>query len=531
MSSGGRRPPRSRSRRGAPRPAAARAVPKGPPAPGTATRPATRIPAGGLALGLALAAFLVFNANGREAYPTGDSRPTALLPFSILWERDLDLDEYHPPDAEVSGPIRREGGHIRSNYSPLPALLSLPVYLLAWPHRAEIEGDMLRWTPFFSKLAGSLFAALAVACFFLAAAQVASQRAAAVTALVLAFGSPFWVSASQTLGQHALTVALGSLALLALVRLERTGSARWSLLAGLFCAMAVGIRLSNLVVFGTFLGYLLLYHRRHAPIFAAPALVIGTPFALHLLAIQGGTGGGLEAFAFVSRVKSALTSPLGAGLPGLLVSPGEGLFVWSPVLLMLLLPLAGLLAAKGQEVARAGAARARGRRAARRSVVGGASPPASGQPDLPAHPAAAGRWPRRRFLVLCLVTFVLLLVLYSKYAAWWGGRTYGPRYMTDTLPFLLLPAAAGLERWLDRRAFWVALVTLLLWSSYVQALGAFRYPCRGSGAPDRVRRDEYRVWDWGESDISLCSESLRRPPQDFETARRLMRMTWREIAG
>ena len=59
-----------------------------------------------------MVAFLVYNAHGREAYPTGDSRPTALLPFTLLYEGDLDLNEYHPPSAGIGVPIRMVDGRM-----------------------------------------------------------------------------------------------------------------------------------------------------------------------------------------------------------------------------------------------------------------------------------------------------------------------------------------------------------------------------------------------------------------------------------
>jgi hypothetical protein len=356
-----------------------------------------------------------------------------------------------------------------------------------------VNGDIFRWEPFFSKLAGSVWASLAAAVFFLAAAEVASQRSAALAALVLAFGSPFWISAGQTLGQHGLTVLLASTALLSVARLERTEDRRWALVAGIACALAAGIRLPNLVLFVAFLGYLLIHRPRSALAFAAPALALGAPFALLLLGILGGHSGGLQALAFLGRIGDQFASPFRGSLPALLVSPGEGLFVWAPVLLLLLLPVAEALASRGRSE----------------------TAPLEGPP-------------RHRLLVLCAVLFGLLLLLYASYVVWWGGRTYGPRYLTDALPFLLLPAAAGLEPWLERRAFWAAFVVLLLWSAYVQALGAFRYPCPGPDA-SLWRPDEERVWIWGETDISFCARSLRRPPQDFETFGRLLRLDWERL--
>jgi hypothetical protein len=472
-----------------------------------------------VALALAVAAFLVYNVNGREAYPTGDSRPTGLLPFSILYEHDLDLDEYNPPEAPVSGPIRRENGHIVSNYSPLPAILSLPIYLPVLPFRVSIDGYMIRWEPFFAKLAGSIWAALAVAGFFLAASQVASERAAALTALVLAFASPLWMSGSQTLGQHGLTVLFGSLLLHALARLEATGRTRWALAAGLACALAVGTRLSNVVVFGIALVYLLRFHPRRALAFAAPALVFGTPFVIQLLAMVGGTSGGLESFSFLRRIAVQFEGSIAEGLPGLLVSPGEGLFVWSPILILLLFPfIESIVSGAGTPKAAAAGGSARGEK--RRRGDRGAGRPA---PETGALAADALR--RRRLFRLSLVLFVALLLVYSKYTYWSGGRTYGPRYLTDALPFFLFPAAAALESWLRSRAFWVAFLALTLVSAYVQVLGAFRYPCAGD-VPGRIQEDQARVWAWSETDIGFCARSPRRAPRDFESALQLGRMIW-----
>jgi hypothetical protein len=325
-----------------------------------------------------------------------------------------------------------------------------------------------------------------VATFFLAAAEVAPQRGAVLAALALAFASPFWVSASQTLGQHGFTVLFGSLVLFSLARLERTAARRWAVAAGAACALAVGTRLTNSVIFAMTLGYFAALQRRHLLAFAAPALVVAVPLALSLLAVVGGAPGGLRAFTFVSRVAAQFGGSASEGLPGLLLSPGKGLFVWSPVLALLLLPLGTVLA----------------------------KPPAEAS--------------RRRLVTFSLLTALALLLVYSRYVAWWGGRTYGPRYATDLLPFLLLPVAVGLERWLDRRAFWIPFTALFLLSSYVQLLGAFRYPCRGD-VPGGVRVDEYRVWDWRGTDVSLCAHSLRRPPQDFERAWRLIRITWQSL--
>jgi hypothetical protein len=430
----------------------------------------------------------------------------------------LDLNEYHPADAGIGGPIRLENGRILSNYSPIPALLSLPVYLLAWPHRGEVNGDILRWAPFFSKLAGSVLAALALAAFLVAATEVASTRAAALTSLAYAFASPFWVSASQTLGQHGVTALCWSAALLALLRLERGGGPVWAATAGLAAAVAAGTRLPNALVLAALFVWLLARRRfRDAALFAAPVAVVGVPMAAFLLAMAGGAGGGLQAFAFLGRVRDAFGHPVPAGLAGLLVSPGEGLLLWSPVVTLLLVPaVTALRGGVVTDVPAVPRGQGRGRPPRRPGAAGGGAPPAH-------------RWalPVLRMSAVC---GLLLLVVYAGYVAWWGGRTYGPRYATDALPFLLLPAAAGLERWLRSRVFWTLFTVAVLVGAAIQALGAFRYPCRGP-AGGGVRPDQARIWDWGGTDVELCAGSPRRPAQDAATAARLVRITWGRLTG
>ena len=69
-------------------------------------------------------------------------------------------------------------------------------------------------------------------------------------------------------------------------------------------------------------------------------------------------------------------------------------------------------------------------------------------------------------------------LFYGSYTVWWGGHTYGPRYMLDVLP-LLVPVAAAFVSSLRLTPVKRAIAgAALVWSVIVAATGAFEYPER-----------------------------------------------------
>jgi hypothetical protein len=49
-----------------------------------------------------------------------------------------------------------------------------------------------------------------------------------------------------------------------------------------------------------------------------------------------------------------------------------------------------------------------------------------------------------RLLVLSLLVFAALLLSVTAHMDWWGGACYGPRYLTDALPWLVLLATLAI---------------------------------------------------------------------------------------
>ena len=115
-----------------------------------------------------------------------------------------------------------------------------------------------------------------------------------------------------------------------------------------------------------------------------------------------------------------------------------------------------------------------------------------------------------------------ILLTYSKFIVWWGGHGYGPRYLTDAMPFIGplfafgLPPLAG--RTFRARAATVAIMVALTYSMSIQAIGAFCWP--SSWTLNDNPHYRYRLWDWRESDIELC---VRDGPRIDPAARALFR--------
>ena len=118
------------------------------------------------------------------------------------------------------------------------------------------------------------------------------------------------------------------------------------------------------------------------------------------------------------------------GLVGLLISPSRGLFVFSPVLLFALPGMSRCL-----------------------------------------------RAPTEPSLRLMTLAGLSTYFLYGFIATWWGGWVYGPRYMTDLIPFFALWLAICPQPRRGRVVWGLLFGVAFAWSVWVQHLGASRYPC------------------------------------------------------
>ena len=221
------------------------------------------------------------------------------------------------------------------------------------------------------------------------------RRWAAGTAFVFAFGTAAWSTASRAMWQHGPSMLCLSLA--AYLALRSKKEPRFAAWMGLPLGAAYFMRPTDSIPIAVLSVWILACRRRQ------------------LIGYLAGLGAMLGAFVFVSEnsyhtlLQPYYTSTLsgfpvpGTSLAGELVSPARGLLVFSPVV---------VLAVVGVVIAR------------RRRAFDG--------------------------LLLALVAIVVAHWLtVSSANDWWGGYSYGPRYMSDMLPFLVvlaLPAVIWLAQ-------------------------------------------------------------------------------------
>jgi hypothetical protein len=380
-----------------------------------------------LAAALGLAAFLLFNLNFRTI-AQGDSLPARFLPFAVLEQHSLYLDSVLDATrhryVETYWIVAARNGHNASMYPVVTPLLVTPTYVPAWlylrhvgwrPAALDLLGELME------KVAATVVASAAVALLFLALRRRLARPPALLLAALFAAGTNTWVIGSQGLWQHGSAELFCSVALLAM-----TGAPSWGnvLLAGAATGLLPANRVPDVLLALGFSLFAPFWARRRLPVFV---LVAALPVLLTLVYTQrmfGNFTGGYGAQGVVEA--SRFAGPLLAGIGGLLISPGKGLFVFSPFLLFLPLYF-------------------------RRSV---ADPP-------------------YRLLTLCLTLGVVLQILLYATTDWRAGYSWGPRFLTDLVPLLvwmLAPIFAALAPW-PRRAFFAA----ALFSVAVQGVGAFFY--------------------------------------------------------
>ena len=410
-----------------------------------------------LSLLLFLTILIAYLANGRTI-GAGDTLPAAYLPWSLLQQKNFDLDEFptlYDASARQIYPLldgipyflQYRNGHYLSAYTPGPGVLALPVYTL--PVVLGIKPDAM-WADRLEKLSAAIITALSVLFLYWALRGVTSQGWALVIALVYALGTSSLSMSSQGLWQHGPSQLFLSLGLWFLVKGLRDG--RYLGYAGLPMAAAVVMRSTDLLIVLPVAAWIVYVHRSRAQSLILWALPPAGLLAAYYAVGFGTPDHGLghttaPAWALFTQI------PFSEGLPGVLVSPSRGLFVYSPVLLFSLVGMI-MVWRRGPALWRA----------------------------------------------LSLGSPLVILVI-SQWLTWWGGHSWGPRLLADIDPilcFLLYPVTPLLDR---RRLAKAVFVILSLWSIGAHGLGAWLYDRRWDGS---VTEQSYaRLWPWNESPLAF----------------------------
>jgi hypothetical protein len=427
--------------------------------------------------------FVVFLSS--PVYIFGDSHFTLLLSHNILRHGHVRLDEYlerpvdprllrHRPTTRLYQ-VATVNGHGYYAFPLGSSVLSIPFVpvmnaLGFSPVRVDggydVDGELAM-----QRLLASVLMAVLASVFFLMARRVVSSSWSMVIALGGAFGTQVWSTASRVLWSHTWGLLLLGLVLLLLLAEDRGHIRVNPLLLASLLAWMYFVRPVHSIAVVTVSVYMMLYKYDRKSL--AWYLGTGTAWLLALLAYSYHSFGTVLPPYYLHR-----GFIVGAGLgvvkayvlraAGHVASPSRGLLVYLPIILF----VAYLLV--------------RYRR------------------TLPSVPLT----------LLAVANVVCLGVVVSGFRHWWGGHSYGPRRLTETVPWLVLLAIIGVGGMLGERAgatkrshryhrleLAVGAVLLIL-SIAIHARGALSWDTvLWNYFPIDVDEQPQRLWTWTEPQV------------------------------
>ncbi len=297
----------------------------------------------------------------------------------------------------------------------------------------------------FEMLIGSFLVALTTMVFFLIARSRLSLLLALLSTFIFAFCTSAWSVAATALWQHGPSMLMLTLALYLLIRGQ--SDSRFIYLAGLPLAFSYVVRPTNAVSILFLSIFVVVHHRKEAPFYFLLAGGIMVAFFAYNLSVYGGL---LSPYYAPNRLGQ--NSAFWEALAGNLVSPGRGLFFFSPILIFSVL---GVVLVFRNRAAK----------------------------------------PLDYYLV-CIVVLHWLIV--STFPHWWGGKSFGPRFFSDMLPFLCY----FLVRYLEFAPTLARGHRLVLHTAFLVCL-AISFAIHFRGATSMA------VWGWHETPLHLDSHPER----------------------
>jgi hypothetical protein len=408
-------------------------------------------------------------------HSSGDAAFSLLMDEALIHNWTPDMIDYRVPRGHGGGfvndgypyQIKIIKGRLLYVYPWGSSMLSLPAVLLfnafgfkIAPHRSGYQyswDNELRM----QTIIATGICALTIWVIYQTASYFLPLWWALAVALGAALGTPIWSSASRFLGGQTWSILLITIAIWILL----TGSIRPFLL-GTTLAWSCLARPQVIPQVAAITVYVLVrYDLRYFLRYIAGGLCWAIPVCAMMWFFTGGVFS-----AYYSLGMLTFPQDFWRRLYGLLLSPSRGLLIFSPIFLV---------------------------------------------------PAFLTFWyrknlPERRLAVLALVIIGMHLALLSSFGMWWGGWSYGPRLMLETVPWFVLLAILGVSSFVeDAENFWNqdvprrpyspvtgraimtgAAILLLAVSVITNAPGALSVAASEWNASPNIDTHHERLWDW-----------------------------------
>ena len=413
---------------------------------------------------------------------SADSRWSIHTAQSIIDHGNTSLDDYvKKEEASSDYRIERIGDHYYSifpvgasimaipfvwsiNYALhyfRPAMEKVAAYYVTKPGYSLPESlTAVNIYPGMELLVASFIIALATVFVFLTANEYLNGGNSLLCAFVFAFCTSTWSVASRGLWSHGPTILSLSAALFFLVKARRQP---WIVqFAGIPLAFSYIARPTNIISILILSIFVFLKYRKHFALYVIWAMTILVPFVMFNYSVYH------AAISPYYRAGRIGYHPLFLeALVGNLISPARGLFVFTPLLLFFLYGV--YLKKRDKEFE----------------------------------------------LLDAALLFIILLhwIASSAFHPWQGGHTFGPRYMSDMIPymvyFLISPIGALFSSTKTRRGGRLLFLALILLSFFIHYRGATDPTVyEWNREPINVDLRPQRIWDW--KDVQFL-RGLSRP--------------------
>lgn len=309
------------------------------------------------------------------------------------------------------------------------------------------------------KVMAAFLMSVAACVFYLTSRVTLNKSFSAVIALAGAFATPVLSTASRAMWAHTWLLLLLSIVVFMLWRGIREKKAPNPFLLATIVAWMYFVRPTASVSIVAVSGIVFVFFR---PIFVAYAFAGLMWFSGFLVYSQYNYDSFLPAYYAASRIGSGT---VWSALLGNLVSPGRGLFVYSPFIVSVFFVLILF-----------------------RDYVS-----------------------EKSVVFWAIFAIIVHWLVVSSFPHWWGGHSYGPRFMTDIVPWLILLAIVATQAVVDSdaggaqvRSFVfnikfqsvVALVLVVI-GCFLNVRGAYSHDTAlWNVRPDNIDQNSERVWDW-----------------------------------
>ena len=423
--------------------------------------------------------------SSKNTTPCSDSMWSVYIAMSVLKEGNTTLDEYSEVIAERNSyGVNKVDGHLHSNFPLGTPIMAVPFVFAvdklsqqfwAFDLHNHIESTQDEVVLRIELLIASFITVLACVITYWMNRLSLGRKKALILVLLLAFCTSMWSTASRALWQHGPSVLMLSISLyLVLVAKNKSWLVQF---ASIPLAYAYIIRPTNCIPVFFMTVFVLLEYRQYFFKYCIWAALIAIPFVVFNLSIYGN-----PLPPYYSPQQVAHSSAFLEALAGNLVSPARGLLVYSPIFLFVGYGII-LKIRKSQ-------------------------------------------WSKLDSFILCILFFHWCAV--SSFPHWWGGHSFGPRFLTDMLPYLiywLIPVLSEISLPITPRKLSISFffLTLVLISFFMHFRGAtrpvaaFGWNWRYGNIVADVDQNPARLWDWSDpqfwrglrpGNISVSSQAL-----------------------